>query len=103
MKPKILEGLSPEQEREYVRAVWSDFRHTEAYALLLWWLEDLHRQARAVYLSPDVTEVQRLMHLGQEQVLERLHEHFGEIFTTPRPAPPEDLDLEPAVIPAEEF
>ena len=106
MKPEILKGLSPQQELDYVRAVWKDFSHSEAHALLMWWLSDLHRDARAIYLAPDVSPTHRLMAIGQEQVLEALHQKMGELFEKPqRLLLPEieDLELEPAAQSSEDF
>jgi len=93
VKPEILRGLDPTQELSYVAAVWKDFHHTEAFAILKWWLDDLHSQARAIYLNPHVNETHRLMSLGQEQVLEALHQKMGEVFSVPRPTSAEDSIL----------
>lgn len=105
MKPEILKGLSPQQELDYVRAVWKDFSHTEAHALLMWWLETLHRDARQIYLSPDVNPNHRLMAIGQEQVLEALHQKMGELFERPQSLVPaiEGLEPESAVTSSEDF
>lgn len=61
----------------------------------MWWLSDLHRDARSIYIAPDVSPTHRLMAIGQEQVLEALHQKMGEQFEKPqRLLPPEIEDLE---------
>lgn len=86
-----LDALTPVEQVAYVRAVWREFKATEAHDVLMWWLHELHRNAKRVVLNPDANPRHCLMAIGQEQVLEALFSKMEEVVDL-RPAP-DGLDV----------
>lgn len=87
MKPVTLQNLKPDDESAYVAKVIDDFKRTDAWQIIRWWLDTLYRSARQVYLNPDSSPTHRLMALGHDQVIERLLEKFDEAVEVRSPAP----------------
>jgi hypothetical protein len=78
MTPETL-AIMPEKEQEaWIIEVWGQFRRSDAYPILQFWLNQLYLQAETVYLNPKVTNEERLMSLGQVQALKALSQRMQE-------------------------
>lgn len=93
-QPPSLQNLDADAEAVYVAQVIGEFKRTDAWAIIRWWLDTLYRSARDVYLNPDTSETHRLMALGHDQVIERLLEKFDEAVEVRSPVsgPPAEED-----------
>jgi len=78
MTPEKLASMPEKEQEAWVTEVWGQFRRSEAYSILQFWLSQLYAQAEDVYLSPTATNEARLMSLGQVQALKALTQRMHE-------------------------
>lgn len=87
MKPPFLHGLSVKEASARAQTELVNFKGTNAYQLLMWWLSELRDDARGIYLHPNTRKNHRLMAIGQDQVIQALLQKLQEVLAFDPDAP----------------